>query len=315
MNPNEVPVSPQVSTSTPTSSLVTPVVHKSHVVQIFCAVAALIVVAAVVYIFQGKSAPVTEDQNVVVNDTVNGFSKSGYYVGEYEGADAVAYFDEKKPNEIYVNKKTDGGFLGTPAIDAATFSNPVLALDDTNKKYGGLIPLGFIVDRANNYVYLSMYYDTTPGSYASGEANEIIGIDVNTGTQQVLHRHIIGDETYTQKGALYLREIVGEWLIATVTGCFHCDGGTSYTVVAINKNDGREKYIGMVGNIQADIANSNVVRYQMLARKEVACAPGEGGGEVGPCSVGQTTKSIYVPEGATITTNLSDGVQRLVPVQ
>lgn len=285
--------------------------HKRNLFALAVALVCVLVIAAVggLFYFQTKSP---SPDNLTENDVENGvidFSTPGYYFAEYDGKDAVLYFDNGRYASGYV--KTEN--LGSPTVDKAKIKNPILIFENKENKYNAP-GADFLVDKERGKIYLVFYYGADPFVYGKDTMVEIYSIDLKTAQKTILHRHTIGDNTYPEKGSIDLMRLEKDWLVLGTQGCFACDGGPNWTVALMNGNTGQFKYLGLVGNIKVD---GDKVSYQKLVPRTIPCPYNPSPSEVGPCASGVTTQQIYEPEGPVLYEDLGSTVPRIVdePIQ
>lgn len=246
------------------------------------------------YIFQNKTENKLEntidDQDTQLKEneieTVKG---AGYYLGEYENKDAILYLDNEKSGNGYVTTLQG---LGIPNVSKTAFNDPIIILYNEDKKYIAPNVHGFIIDSERKNLYLSLITESHNTEY-----NKIIKISLSTNEVIEMSSHVVGESIHNEKGIFYIQGIQDNWLILSLTSCFHCDTGGQGPTVLLNVSNGARKYLGYVSEIKVE---GNNVFYQKLIDVTVPCEPKDYQGELSPCEGSIiTTKILKKPNGVT----------------
>lgn len=244
-----------------------------------------------------KKEITTGNSNINTEDTGNAPTTKGFYLGEYEGKDSISYFDSGRYASGSVSLSSG---VGLGSFDSSKLKNLVLVFDNKDESYAFPSPLGFAVDAKRDNLYISLVtYD--PINYGVNEQNKIFKIDLKNRGIKELHSHVIGDKGYYSKGALFVKKIEADWLVLSLSSCYHCGGGDRATVL-LNTQTGSEKYLGYVGDVTI---KDGSVSYQKLIETTVPCEPYDDENDSTGCIPGlKTSKKVMLPSGPVIIESL-----------
>lgn len=229
--------------------------------------------------------------------------KNTLYIAEHEGKKAIFFTNQEEQRYYDTNSveqrseyrgtlKTTDSTLSTN-IDYRKLSNPRPFFSSPRRIYSIAGP-SFNV--GSNYFYTSVVITgTAPDTYSF--LTRVYQIDMTT----LAYKEVWSDDKNSNKfpgysGTAYLDQVSQDKYLALHIGkCEACDAADSPIVVILNIESGKEKYLGVVGEVQFNGAN-NTVTYKRIGAFDEPCEPSP------RCENGKTT--VYKPSGQTLTDTL-----------
>ncbi len=245
--------------------------------------------------------PVESPTVTTVPDTIP--QKNSLYLGLHQSKEAIflttdqlsEYYEGgvKKTSPTIGELRTIDG-TGYQPFDYTKLQNPQRVLSNVESVLG---ISNFKFNKQKNYIYISLnILGNTPDKYPN-IISKIYQTDLSNLSSRELWSHNIGDDKYQQKGPAGVDEVFDNNYLTIWLGiCYACEGFDPHGTVLLNIQTKSEKYLGTVGDIQADLANK-IVSYKNLSPFKEPCEPSPGCDENGQ-------RTVYKPSGQVLKDSL-----------